>query len=100
MQEAAPPAGLVAPVLARDDEHRNRVLVRLPHRGRNIGESGARDREAHSWPAAGTGIPVGHESQPLFVAAGDMAEAPARQRAVELQVVPARNAQYMADAER
>jgi len=100
VQEAASPFGLVAAVLARDHEHRNRVLVGLAHRGGDVGEPRTGDGETDSRTAAGARVTVGHEAQPLFVAPGDVTDPRARQRAVQFEIVHARYAEHVANPQR
>ena len=78
VQEAAAGADLAPAVLAGNHEDRDRIPVGLAHRGQDIGDAGAGDREADAEAAGHPGVAVGHEPEALLVATRDVPDARGR----------------------
>jgi hypothetical protein len=98
VQVAVTAAQAFALVDAGDHQHRDRIGVGLAHGRGDIGHPRPGDDEAHAGLAGDTCIAVGHEAGALLVARGDMADAAARQAAVQLDGVHAGNAEHGVDA--
>ena len=100
VQAPLPHSQLVALVDAGHHDHRHRVPVSLPHRGRDVGHPGAGDDEAGSGTSRRAGEPVGHEPRALLMARGDVTNARTREPAVQLDGVHPRNAEHVVDSVR
>ena len=83
---------------ARDDEHRDRVVVGAGDRRRGVREAGAGDQRADAGLARDARVAVGHERRALLVARRDVADLGGREAAVDLERVHARDAEHGVDA--
>ncbi|MNC19615.1 hypothetical protein D3C75_675500 [compost metagenome] len=93
--QAAPALAQAGGVVdAGNHQHRHRVGIGLADGGGDVGHAWAGNDEAHPRLATDPRIAVGHEAGALLVAGQHMADAAARQAAVQLQGVHAGDAEY------
>ena len=74
---------------AGDDEHRDRVVVRLGDGGHRVRQAGPADQHANAGVPGDPGPGVRHERRTLLVTRRDVADGRMRQAAVELERVDA-----------
>ncbi len=97
VQRAVPAAVVARGRGARDDEHRDRVVVGAGDRRRRVGETGARDQHAYAGLARDARVAVGHERRALLVARRDVTDVGGGEAAVDLERVDARDAEHGVD---
>ena len=97
VERAVPAAVVGARGGARDDEHRDRVVVGARDRRRGVRQAGAGDQRAHAGLAGDARVAVGHERRALLVTGRDVADVGRREAAVDLERVHARDAEHGVD---
>ena len=100
MQIPTPGTDFTAPVLAGNDQQRNRVRVSLTHGREDVRESWTRDGETYADPTGNAGVAVRHEAKPLLMPPGHVANAGRSKATIKLEIVHTRNTEYMAYAQR